>query len=530
VENTVRAPALLEKETRGIVWGEFALGDRRLGYRGSGTDKRGPWHNRDEPHTIFVDRLSTSTSKRVLYKKFGRFGYITDVFFSRKKRMRAVGLFAFIRYSTRGGALNAIGTLNGMSWENNQILVTMSKFQRNGGVRSNIHQGNPEPKKMLRVTQKWVEVNKRKEIDDKARKNEETKDDIVKVVRKEVEGIWAENQMEMLQRSLMGVCVKPIDLRKIRDAAFEDQLLQSIFDELRPHWGVFWCLSRRVWVEVTGMPVCIWCPKKFNRIAKLWGKPIRQDDISEEFKSFTTARILIDSYQWELIHEWVSVKIGDKVFEVFVKEFGSEVYNVQSHPDRAEGCSDSSEATMEDSMPVSGMEKSANVEDLSMSIGCGILGFDPMIIEPQTVVESVADPVKKSGRFNGLNEPSPDNSADCGLNSSYTCPYPPGFGLCTNNTHVHRDEARAPNSPNLVRETQLEDIYGVVSSPIEIEDPELVRGENAVIPSEVESRSSETLYCINKERFGESLFVVENREVEGVCWIRVGSRNIGYTS
>ncbi|MED6163098.1 hypothetical protein PIB30_076621 [Stylosanthes scabra] len=59
---------------------------------------------------------------------------------------------------------------------------------------------------------------------------------------------------------------------------------------------------------------------------------IKQDDRTEEPKSFSTARVLLDSFQWEMIHERVSLKVDDIVFEVFVKEFGSEVYSDQAHP------------------------------------------------------------------------------------------------------------------------------------------------------------------------------------------------------
>ncbi|MED6175935.1 hypothetical protein PIB30_083034 [Stylosanthes scabra] len=58
-----------------------------------------------------------------------------------------------------------------------------------------------------------------------------------------------------------------------------------------PHWDIFWSLSRRVWIEVTGMPV------------------------------------------------------EDRSFEVFAKEFGSKIYSVQSHPDLEKESSTSMEET-----------------------------------------------------------------------------------------------------------------------------------------------------------------------------------------
>ncbi|MED6138036.1 hypothetical protein PIB30_070568, partial [Stylosanthes scabra] len=82
-----------------------------------------------------------------------------------------------------------------------------------------------------------------------------------------------------------------------------------------------------------GMPIGLWCKENFGKVAKLWGKMITIDDRVGESKSFSTARVLIDCFQWERVHEWISVKIDDRVFDIFVKEFGLEVYSVQSDPD-----------------------------------------------------------------------------------------------------------------------------------------------------------------------------------------------------
>ncbi|MED6160207.1 hypothetical protein PIB30_049188 [Stylosanthes scabra] len=183
---------------------------------------------------------------------------------------------------------------------------------------------------------------------------------------KEVDVVWADEQRQRLKISLLGVSVKPIEFRKvmykllddwggpgeiecrdvgpfrclitfkseeIRDDAMQDELLLSLFDEIRPHWEIFWSLLRRVWIEIMGFPIGLWCNENLEKIVKLWGKMVKIDDRTEESKSYSTARIIMDCFQWERIHEWVKLKIDDREFQVFVKEFGSEVYSVQSHPD-----------------------------------------------------------------------------------------------------------------------------------------------------------------------------------------------------
>ncbi|MED6128967.1 hypothetical protein PIB30_103208 [Stylosanthes scabra] len=328
------------RRNKGVNGGGFVSGGWRVDL----------WDNaecrRNQAQSIFVDKLPMSVSKRDLYKAFGKYGFISDIFISRKARQRIEGPFAFIRYAAYGGAVKAVGMMNNTYWGNDKLIVTMSKSNREV-------KGKPlAPIPKQKIVQRWVEIKKKQtEL----------------VQRKVIEAKWDDEQKQRLQRSLLGVCVKRIELRKvmeflleewkgpgeievrdvgsyrclitfssteIRDAAMENQLLQFVFDEVRSHWNIFWSLSRRVWIEVTGMPVGLWCTENFDRIAKLWGKVIRYDDRTEEAKSFSTARILIDSFQWEMIHEWINVKIDDQLFEVHMKEFGSEVCSVQSHPDR----------------------------------------------------------------------------------------------------------------------------------------------------------------------------------------------------
>ncbi|MED6206494.1 hypothetical protein PIB30_027292 [Stylosanthes scabra] len=98
-----------------------------------------------------------------------------------------------------------------------------------------------------------------------------------------------------------------------------------------------------------GLPVCLWCEENIERVAKLWGKVVEHDDRSTESKSYTTARVLIDCYQWEMVHKWVSIKVDDRTFDVFVKETGAEAYSVQAHPDLVKDYS----ASMDESKSVS---------------------------------------------------------------------------------------------------------------------------------------------------------------------------------
>ncbi|MED6162931.1 hypothetical protein PIB30_075136 [Stylosanthes scabra] len=160
----------------------------------------------------------------------------------------------------------------------------MSKYKRENTAQNKYYENKKKSEtdgvlKEMRRVWKWVEVKKKKEMEENVeglKKEIATK---VKEQRKVVEVVKSEEQMERLSRSLMGVSIIPIEFRKvmnllleeckglgviecrdvgpyrclvtfsspeIRDGAMEDQLLLSVFDEVRPHWDVFWILSRRV--------------------------------------------------------------------------------------------------------------------------------------------------------------------------------------------------------------------------------------------------------------------------------------------
>ncbi|MED6158077.1 hypothetical protein PIB30_029385 [Stylosanthes scabra] len=132
-------------------------------------------------------------------------------------------------------------------------------------------------------------------------------------------------------------CLVVFESSAVRDEAMRDPVFLSVFDEVRPHWDIFWSRSRRVWVEVMGIPVHTWTTETFSNIAKFWGNMVLLDDKTEEQKYYSVARMLVDCFEWEHINEWVNMKVGEKEFEIYVREFGGEIFSIQSHPDGGEG-------------------------------------------------------------------------------------------------------------------------------------------------------------------------------------------------
>ncbi|MED6225384.1 hypothetical protein PIB30_093109, partial [Stylosanthes scabra] len=208
-------------------------------------------------------------------------------------------------------------------------------------------------------------------------------------------------------------CLLTFSSTEIRDEAMHNQLLHGVFDEIRPHWDIFWSLSKR--------------------------------------------------------------------------EFGSKVYSLQSHPDLEIGNTTSMDETT--SISLAG-ENSAenersptslvyldlkltnvgnpllnaiiernldNVQEVGM--GCGLWVVDPMWHEAQIDQKHITG---KSFEPMGLEHGQKvDGASDC----AGFCPFPPGFGLCSDRAHVHREMSRAQKlaqpegeTPAAVEEGEVESV------------------------------------------------------------------------
>ncbi|MED6106684.1 hypothetical protein PIB30_006628 [Stylosanthes scabra] len=213
-----------------------------------------------------------------------------------------------------------------------------------------------------------------------------------------------------------------------------------------------------------------------------------------------------------MINEWVSVKVEERVFEVFVKEVGAEVYSVQSHPDRSEEYSESGEETdigvMAVHPPTESGQSLATKDETSLKL---FNGYDPII---DAIINCT---------INGNHDME---CAELWVGLVKYMPLPTGFSPCTLEGHVHRIEARAADSLGHVSETPLEECGSKVVFQFGAEVP-LGVGENQMyyIPlrnavgggsssqKEVsggkteEEGSDETLYRINPNAVGAGLDV-----------------------
>ncbi|MED6110421.1 hypothetical protein PIB30_042727 [Stylosanthes scabra] len=363
-------------------WQTYWSRRRRPHLRRAHANERGVSKWRDierSSYSVFVDGLPQETAKGTLFKIFGWASLVTDVYISRKRRKGTNKLFAFVRFDSRGGAERAVTKLNSTFIGTARMAVKLAVFQRRemaGNQRWN-HRGRDERSDSTQLRTNEVVMKKEG--------------------GKEIPSAVPE------KKSI-----------KTRDVALGHEGLCSLFFELRPQWGFSYMRSRRIWIEVTGVPIYLWSEDIFMKLGKLWGKLVMMNELTDYYLSYTCARILIDSFQWEMIHEWVTLEDGDKKFAVFVKEFGREIYSAQAHP---ETCHEDSQCRHDnddvngecnsDLVPDSVMaEKSERVagveqEGRRKDVGVGSIFWDPLI---EDIIMKKDEEIEGSFGYNTLGD------------------------------------------------------------------------------------------------------------------------------
>ena len=158
-----------------------------------------------------------------------------------------------------------------------------------------------------------------------------------------------QEQMEVLQRSIVGETRTPISFKNIAErlkrewfcitnvidmeaykalVSFDD-VLRKYFEDVRKWDEDNWCQTRRVWLEFYGIPFYAWSVNNIRSIGEEWGAVVCIDKMTEEERSYSTAKIFIGTCVWQTIQGWICLSVGGKGYDVYVKEVGMEVFTAE---------------------------------------------------------------------------------------------------------------------------------------------------------------------------------------------------------
>ncbi|KAL4306627.1 hypothetical protein AHAS_Ahas16G0197200 [Arachis hypogaea] len=317
-----------------------------------------------ESFSIFVDNLPKDISKRELFHLFNWTGRINDIYLSRKYKNGDIYMFAFIRYTTRGGALKAMTEMNRMRLRGKVIMVQEAKYRRTsdttyvkkGRVEDDQHhRSKPEP---MREEDTERQLSNANELPPK----ETVRSTLCKSDTKNVEVAMVPGNLEWLQRSLVGATLEPINFNSLRKmlAIFLPSVVRVremgackallTFDSVMSadeaytfnlnfllqtfHRVWKWneserCESRRVWLECFGVPLAAWSADTFKLIGGQWGAVVTCAKETELCNTFTSGWVLIDTCVMNVIQERIHITVGSGGYDVLVKEGGCDVRDRQ---------------------------------------------------------------------------------------------------------------------------------------------------------------------------------------------------------
>ncbi|MED6119820.1 hypothetical protein PIB30_015116 [Stylosanthes scabra] len=262
-------------------------------------------------HTVFVDGLPHDIAKLTLFRIFGWIGGVVDIYVSRKKRRGSNMPFAFAEGKRK---------------------VERKVMEARHLARLYSSDGDTKMENLVDRRKKCIKVqDDPKQVDIMERSIIAECINTIRFawVKEQIAEVW-EGPGEVSCRDLGPFkCLLTFESLEAKNIAMDSTSLQSLFFELRPHWGFPRTQSRWIWLEITSVPVHAWSAETFMNIGKLWGKPVMMDELTDYYLSYTCASILVDSYEWEFIHEWVLLDDGERKFEVYVNEFGREMYNAK---------------------------------------------------------------------------------------------------------------------------------------------------------------------------------------------------------
>ena len=307
--------------------------------------------------SIYVTNLPSELDKYGLRGIFSRIGMVVDSHIPQGSRIGSRSKYGFVRFASKQEAIKSIQLLNSKFIRGHKISISLAKSD--SPRRRLVRQQIPQTKHLRKVSTQqrrgvWRRINKAKEA--KSQKDTPAQHFGQQVpLSKPVIGKVNEDFIPWLSTSLVCTSQEPRDVATLASAincgygqgtkiyalsgykfiltfpnetAMEEALhkpeeLQSWFSEIKKWDKYERCSTRKVWLEIIGVPPHGWLWENFKTIADIWGyliclsKPIMRTD------SFDTMKVLIETDILAFIEDDIVLMIEDMGFRISIKETNS---------------------------------------------------------------------------------------------------------------------------------------------------------------------------------------------------------------
>ena len=314
--------------------------------------------------TLFIDNLSESIDSHELRRLFSNQGNLADAYIPRIQRRRIHGRFGFIEVN---------------SWEQGDRLIRETNGKILGGQRISVKWAK-YPKRYRRVMRSWQQRksneqdrawkrdfnHKQNQIFNAEVRNPKQRAEVIVMgdefvqrnkTAKMIKLDKAQENLEWLERSLICTSDIPRDVDKLRKEvqdAFpgtilvrdigkfkfiltlvtkefkekfkteEEERLRKWFSSISDWAKEDACQTRRLWLEMVGIPLQLWSEHNIKRIAENWGDVVHIEEDTARLTSFASAKVVIDTLCLSPIEDEVLIHVGNEGYRVAVFEAKTE--------------------------------------------------------------------------------------------------------------------------------------------------------------------------------------------------------------
>jgi len=311
--------------------------------------------------SVIVFNIPASLDQYGMAGIFQRAGKISDVYIPSHQRTKKEGRYGFVRFYWMEDAKRCIHMFNGGRIRGLKISVFMAKPKRQATRhRRHQHQRKPRNVKVRKEWRKKTEV--RKEWTKKTElvhKKVAWQDQEERTMNNSINGTTNEDLEEWLERTLVCTTEEPRDLATLDSAmlagfgqpyhlrmlscvqylvtfptvAIMSEVLQNQGELMNwfidiKKWGMEdRSTTRRVWLDVFGVPPHGWTWESFKAIAEIWGSLICLGKSTFNPDSFEVMRLLIATKVFKRIEDEVVLKVAYGGYRVTVREVAT-IYQV----------------------------------------------------------------------------------------------------------------------------------------------------------------------------------------------------------
>ncbi|KAL4573741.1 hypothetical protein LXL04_020558 [Taraxacum kok-saghyz] len=310
-----------------------------------GRRDRGSQHDAVERMSIsfYITNLPKDIKTNELWNRCAAFGTVVDVYIAQK--LSKMGRrFGFVRFIKVHNSKDLESPLCDMWFGNYHVFASIARFPKKDNV---IIKHDPPHKPIAKETQGGNKVNRSyaKVVNGEKIVNSAPEKVIrsVMIGGRELTGLTEVQSITLAEvreptsiPNLVNLCKEEgFDNIKIRYVgglwvwvACDSQKgckqfmnnvgIQSIFSNIKPLQKDFVIQDRLIWLEISALPMCVWNPCVFKKVASLWGVILFSDD--EEGNCMSIGKVCIQTSQMDSVQELVHVNIDNKIYRVQAKE------------------------------------------------------------------------------------------------------------------------------------------------------------------------------------------------------------------